>query len=361
MRNWLFMIGLMLWVGCEKDPKPDPGDLSGIPYGPQPLAIVVPSGFPSPEIPVDNPITKEGVELGRRLFYDQRLSIDGSMSCASCHLQDMNFTDQLAVSPGVRGFTGRRSAMALVNVGLYNQGLFWDGRSKTLEEQALLPVEDTLELNHRWSDVIPELRQDEDYPRLFRLAFGIKHKDEIDKELAAKAIAQFERTLVSSGKAKYDRVLRNEDFFTEQELNGYLMYFDLDPLVPDAECAHCHAHPLFTTNEYINNGIEKVSDLTGFPDKGRGEVTTRIFDNGRFRVPTLRNVLFTAPFMHDGRFATIEDVIDHYNSGGHQTANKDALIRPLGLTVSQKADLIAFLKTLSDSTFLTDPAFSSPF
>lgn len=118
------MIGLMLWVGCEKDPKPDPGDLSGIPYGPQPLAIVVPSGFPSPEIPVDNLITKEGVELGRRLFYDQRLSIDGSMSCASCHLQDMNFTDQLAVSPGVRGFTGRRSAMALVNVGLYNQGLF---------------------------------------------------------------------------------------------------------------------------------------------------------------------------------------------------------------------------------------------
>lgn len=351
---------LILLSQCTKD-RPDPGDLSSITYQPHAYQVTAPVTFPQMEIPADNPMTEEGIDLGRRLFFDPILSADSTMACASCHLPQSSFTDNLPVSPGIDGINGRRSAMSLLNVGFYNRGLFWDGRSASLEEQALLPVEDQVELHHSWTRVVEDLKRHPDYPEKFREAFGIKNTSEITKELAAKAIAQFERTLISSGNSKFDRVQRQEAFFTDEELNGYIMFFDRGSGFPDAECAHCHNAPLFTTNEYINNGIEDIQDLTDFPDMGRGAITAKTIDNGRFRVPTLRNLAFTAPYMHDGRFKTLDEVLDHYLSGGHNQLNKDALIYPLKLSEEQKSDLKAFILTLTDPDFLTNPAYQNPF
>ena len=197
--------------------------------------------------------------------------------------------------------------MSLLNVGFYRTGLFWDGRINTLEEQALLPIEDPIELHDDWDGVVEEFRAHELYPELFRKAFGIDDRTEITKELAAKALAQFERIMISSGNSKFDRVLRGEAFFTIDELNGYDMFFDNVATLPDAECGHCHNVPLMTTNEYENNGLIEAATLNDFKDIGHGAVTGDPFDNGTFRVPTLRNISLTAPYMHDGRFATLED------------------------------------------------------
>jgi cytochrome c peroxidase len=251
--------------------------------------------------------------------------------------------------------------MSLLNVAFHYSGLFWDGRSETLEDQALLPVEDPVELHESWPNVEAKFRKHPEYPADFRKAFGIDHKSDITRELAVKAIAQFERTLISSGNSKYDRFIRGEIFLDDNEFNGMEMFFDVNNDLPDAECNHCHAPPLFTINEFRNNGIEDVSSLDAFPDKGRGEVTGDSLDNGKFKIPTLRNIRFTGPFMHDGRFATLDEVLDHYNSGGHRQKNTDPLIRPLGLTAAQKQDLLAFLETLVDTTFLQNPDHSSPF
>lgn len=306
-------------------------------------------------------MTVEGVALGRKLFYDPLLSADSTMSCASCHLQSGSFTDNVAVSTGIDGIAGSRSSMSLMNIGFMYNGLFWDGRSATLEEQALLPVEDPIEMHHTWAEVVDDLREHPEYPADFRRAFGISAKSEISKEYAAFAIAQFERSLISNGNSRWDQWVRGEISFTEAELNGYDLFFDVSPDLPDAECAHCHSAPLFTTNEYFNNGLDDVPDLESFSDLGRGAVTGIRFDNGKFRSPSLRNIEYTAPYMHDGRFQTLEEVIEHYNRGGNRTQNTDPLIRPLGLSARQKRDLLQFLKTFSDSTDLKDEKFSSPF
>jgi cytochrome c peroxidase len=251
--------------------------------------------------------------------------------------------------------------MSLLNVAFHYSGLFWDGRAATLEDQALLPVEDPIELHELWPNVEEKLKRHPGYPSDFRKAFGIQHTSQITRELAVKAIAQFERTLISSGESKYDRFLRGEIFPTDSEYNGYDMFFNIAPGGFDAQCGHCHSAPLLTTNEYRNNGIEPVSGLDQFPDQGRGAITGMPTDNGKFKIPTLRNVEFTAPYMHDGRFATLEEVLEHYNSGGHHQPNTDPLIYPLVLSPTQKADILAFLHTLSDTTFLKNPDFSNPF
>ncbi len=366
--GWLSIVfvGVMLIWGCRKPSGVDPSDecepLTHIDYEPTPKEVVVPPNFPPMPVPPDNPITEEGVALGRYLFYDPILSSDSTMSCASCHMPELSFTDGLAVSEGVTGEQGTRSAMSLLNVGYFLNGLFWDGRSPDLEDQALQPVENPVELHESWPRVEEKLRRHSLYPELFRKAFGIENTCEITKELTAKAIAQFERILVSSGQSKYDRRVNGVPgvFFTESELRGFDMFFDISPELPDAECGHCHNVPFFTTNDYFNNGIEAVSDLNGFPDKGRGDVTGSIFDNGKFRAPTLRNITLTAPYMHDGRFQTLEEVLDHYNSGGHYADNRDPLIRPLSLTEEQKQDIINFLKTLEDIPFTQNPEFQNP-
>src|SRR5687768_13385131 len=340
----------------------DPNDrnLTHIAYQPVPYAPVIPTGFPALEQPSDNLMTVDGIRLGRKLFYDPLLSIDSTISCSSCHLQAGSFTDQVALSQGVAGTTSR-SSMSLINIGFHYNGLFWDGRSATLEEQALVPVQDPLEMGESWDNVVNKLKTHPDYPAEFRKAFGIEGSGEISKELAAKAIAQFERSLISGSNTRYDKFARGEIFLNENEYNGYLMFFDFDPEIPDAECAHCHNAPLFATSDYFNNGLQESPDFEGFPDKGLGIFTGKASDNGKFKAPTLRNLAFTAPYMHDGRFQTLEEVIAHYNSGGKSSPNKNALLYPLKLTETQKSDLIAFILTLTDSTILTNQSFQNPF
>ncbi|MEM6726411.1 MAG: cytochrome c peroxidase [Bacteroidota bacterium] len=379
IKKWLFLIlGLSLWAACSKEtPEPpvveppvviNPGceipdkSLLNIAYEPQNYNLRQPPGFPQMEIPADNPITLAGVELGRRLFYDPILSADSTQSCSSCHFQNLSFTDARNVSTGIDGIAGTRSAMALVNLGYNFNGLFWDGSTSTLESQALLPIEDPIELHFNWPDLICKLSNHPDYPAYFREAFGINNTNQITKELAAKAMAQFERTMISD-ESKFDRVIyRQEEFFSDDELNGYEMFFDLaSGILPDAECGHCHNAPLFTVNNYRNNGLDEALDLNDFDDIGFGAVTGNVFDNGKFRIPTLRNIALTAPYMHDGRFETLEEVIDHYDSGGHYADNLDPLIFPIGLTDEQKDQILAFLHTLTDTTSLMREEFSNPF
>lgn len=358
------LLVLIAAVACDKDPAPEPDvveeDLTAIPYEPTPYSLSVALNYPKMNIPASNPMTREGIELGRKLFYDPIMSRDSTISCGSCHFQSESFKDPRGISIGVDGRTGRRTSMNLINVGYNTKNLFWDGRSTSLEDQVIHPVEDPNELDHDWAVLEKQIRRHDDYPAAFRRAFGITSKDQIDQELISKAIAQFERTLISSGTTRYDQALRGEIVLTEDELDGYLMFVDAVPDLPDAECGHCHAEPLFTTFEFKNNGLENIDNLEDFPDKGRGEVTGALWDNGKFKIPTLFNAAVSPPYMHDGRFETLEEVMDHYNSGGHRQANTDPLIVPLGLTEKQKQQVIAFVKTLTDTAFLNQPEFADP-
>jgi cytochrome c peroxidase len=359
----LGILSILLIMGCQDtmtDPVDPDNDLTHIPY--QPLLYVpnLPAGFPVMEQPSDNPMTNDGILLGRKLFFDPILSIDSTISCSSCHLPELSFSDGLAFSPGVNGTTAR-GAMSIINVGFHKKGFFWDGRATTLEEQAHLPVEDPIEMGELWEHVEQKLKSHPDYPAEFRKAFGIENKSMINRDLATKAIAQFERSIISGGDTRYDRFVRGEIFLEDDEYNGYLMFFDFDPTIPDAECGHCHNAPLFGAEDFFNNGIQPSPDLLSFADRGLGKITGNISDNGKFKAPTLRNIEFTAPYMHGGQFQTLEEVIAHYNSGGVNSPNKSPLIRPLNLTESQKSDLLAFLKTLTDSTTLKNPAYQNPF
>mgnify|MGYP000320573801 CR=1 FL=1 len=307
-----------------------------------------------------NPLTAEGVALGRRLFYDPLLSRDSTISCASCHLPERAFTDGKAIATGVGGEAGFRNAPSLANLAWINEGLFWDGRSPTLEHQALEPVENPHEMDSDWPTVLQRLRAQTAYVEAFRAAFGIRKASEINKQLAARALAQFQRTLVSAD-SKYDRVVRGEAAFTALEQRGRDIFFDASAELPDGECGHCHTPPLFTDQTYINNGSQPSADLMAMKDRGRGGVTGVKYENGRFRVPSLRNVALSAPYMHNGSMATLEEVIEHYNRGGHPGTNVDPKIRPLGLSETDKTALIAFLHTLTDTTFTQNPAHRSPF
>jgi cytochrome c peroxidase len=339
---------------------PKDQDLTHIPFQPVLYMAAVPEGFPALEQPGDNLMTIDGIQLGRKLFFDPILSIDSTISCATCHDPSLSFTDGLARSQGVAGITPRGS-ISLINVGFHYHGLFWDGRAPTLEAQALLPVEDPIEMGESWEHVEDKLRDHATYPAEFRKAFGIESKAMIERHLVAKAIAQFERTLISGQNSKYDRFARGELFLEENEFNGYLMFLNIDPSLPDAQCGHCHNTPLLATNDYFNNGIQESPDLLSFPDPGLGKITGITSDNGKFKSPTLRNLVFTAPYMHDGRFQTLEEVMDHYTSGGKSSPNKSAFMFDLSLTPSQKEDIIAFLLTLTDSSTLTNPAYQNPF
>lgn len=365
MRKWLIWVWpvVLLAVACEPDePSPDSGrDLSGIPYEPRAFEPDIPESFPRIVADPDNPLTEAGVSLGHHLFFDPILSLDSSMSCSTCHLPSKGFADGLAVSVGVDGIAGTRSAMSIFNVGFAKRGLFWDGRAASLEAQALEPVENPIEMHEQWPNVEKKLKRHESYPEMFRKAFGIRHTDEISSELAARAMAQYMKTLVVGGQSKYHRALRGETFFDEEQQNGFDMWFDVSPFYPDAECGHCHNGPLLTVDDYFNNGIENVSSLDDFPDKGRGEVTGVKYDNGKFRAPNLINIALTAPYMHDGRFETLEEVVEHYNSGGHYAVNIDANLRPLQLTEQQKQEIIAFMHTFTDTSFRSNPLFQSPF
>jgi cytochrome c peroxidase len=357
-----YVLGLSLVLvveSCKHEPE-DNGDLSAYPYNPTPYTITQPAHFPPMLIPSDNPMTEQGISLGQHLFYDPILSADSTQACASCHLPQFGFTDGKAFSKGIDGIEGTRSSMSLINIGYVKSGLFWDGRSKTLEEQALLPVEDPIEMHNTWPKAMDDLRKHKDYPRMFREAFGISNKSEMSKEMAAKAIAQFER-IITSTNAKYDQVQAGLAKFTDLELYGQGLYFDDDPDLPDSECWHCHNLPLGSSDDFFNNGLTLTDELSNFPDPGRGKVTSSIADNGKFRAPSLRNIKDSAPYMHDGRLSTLDDVFAHYISGGKSSPNADPLIHKLPFGPNEIKALKAFINTLQDDTVYDNPRLKNPF
>lgn len=381
-KYWLLLLLIpILWTACQNDDGNQPPidgpdeDLLAIAFNPTPKTLELHDSLPQMNIPADNPLTEEGVELGRHLFFDPILSLDSTLSCNSCHLLDGGLTDNLPVSPGVNGAIGQRSSMTLFNIGFANNGLFWDGRVMTLEEQALIPIEDIHEFAENWDNVEEKLRRSTFYPQMFREAFGIESRSEITRDLAAKAIASYERTLILFGGSVFDRFkYLNEPGLDLPDLavDGFNMFRDnvFDDL-PDVECEHCHTRPLFTSDNYRNNGLDETNDLNDFADLGRGGFTMNPIDNGKFRAPTLRNIALTAPYMHDGRFETLREVVEHYNSGGHPSLNKNTLIVPLGMEDPEVSSavvggdaidaVVAFLHTLTDTTYLTNPAFQNPF
>lgn len=310
-------------------------------------------------------MTEEGVSLGRFLFFDPILSLDSTVSCASCHQPALAFADEGPLSQGVNGLLGKRNAPSLTNVAFVEKGLFWDGRAKSLEEQSLHPIQDPLEMNADLETVLERLRQHPDYPRWFREAFGINDRTELEPTHLALALAQFERTLLSF-ESKYDYANWDRGpetrFFSASELRGKNLFNiePIDPSVPHPGCGHCHNGPLVTTDEFLNNGLDPADEWTDFPDPGLGAITLKASDYGKFRTPTLRNLAFTGPYMHDGRFQTLEEVLDHYSSGGHYADNLDANILPFPLSTQDKADLIAFLLSMTDSSFVLNPAFQNP-
>lgn len=363
------LLSFALFAACEDDDgsnQPADGiDLTHIPYGPTAYTLDIPPGFPPMIIPADNPMTEEGILLGRMLFYDPILSVDSTISCSSCHAIKGAFSDDLALSVGVNGLTGTRSSMPLINIGFVEAGLFWDGRSATLEDQALHPVENPVEMAEIWDNVEEKLQRHPDYQQRFRKAFGISKNTEITKDLAAKAIAQFERTLISAN-SRFDKKQYQGDtnpfLWDDNESDGFLLFFDSNNGNIGGHCEHCHNGPLLSAEKYENNGIEQVQTLDDFPDKGRGIVTGNQADNGKFRTVTLRNIALTAPYMHDGRFQTLRQVVEHYNSGGHYAPNVNlGSISPRNLSEEQIDDIVAFMQTFTDTTFYNNPAFQNPF
>jgi len=317
----------------------------------------IPESFPPMLVPADNPTTNAGIALGRMLFYDPILSADSTVSCSSCHKQQYAFADAARFSAGIDGQLGVRNAPSLANVGFYRKGLFWDGRAAGLEEQSLHPISSAGEMGSDWPSVISRLNQNSQYQKAFRRAFGDKP---ITPQRIARALAQFERQLVSY-RSRYDQFVAGKVAFNEQELRGLSIFFDASPTLPNGECSHCHADPLFTNHAYHNGGVEAVTDLEDLKDPGRAAFTGKYYDRGRFRVPSLRNLGFTSPYMHNGQFADLFEVLQHYNNGGNPQVNVSPNIRSLHLSQRDKEDLLAFLKTLDDESLITEPKLSNPF
>lgn len=320
-------------------------------------------GLPTPVIPDDNPLTKNGVALGRKLFYETRLSSDGSISCSSCHLQENAFSDTNRFSSGVNGLNGTRQSMAIFNMAWNNNEFFWDGRAHLLRDQTLMPIEDPLEMAETLANVIKKLKKDPDYVQEFEVVFGSSGINAFNISLA---LEQFLHSIVSNN-SRYDQYLRNEISLSPSELAGRELFFRSynpdSPSTPFANCSQCHSGPNFENDSYMNNGLDFEMDIT---DLGRAKVTNSIYDIGKFKVPTLRNIALTPPYMHDGRFSTLEETINHYSEGikASPTASPTLLsVAQLGplLNEQQKVDLIAFLHTLTDNKLITDPKYSDPF
>lgn len=329
----------------------------------EPYVLQYPYNFGSRfVIPDDNPITKEGVYLGRLLFYEKALSANNNISCESCHQQKLAFTDGRAFSIGTDGSLTARNSMSLANL-LWVRNLFWDGRSPGLEDQAKFPLTDTHEMGQPLSESARKLNNTELYPPLFAKAFG---SSVITENQIPKALSQFERTLISAG-SEYDQYLAGNYQPTAQQLRG-LQLFESGPDpkrgIRGANCTHCHGGVKTFKELFHNNGLDSIAT-----DLGREKITGQSADRARFRVSTLRNIMLTAPYMHDGRFTTIGQVLDHYSEHIQQSPTLSAFLqdisnetggKSLALTKEEKADLTAFLGMLTDSSFITNTAFSNP-
>lgn len=337
MQLFLICTIAVLVAGCSEQTGPEVGViLSDYP---------VPEGLPPIPVPPDNPITSEKIALGRMLFYDPALSRDGTLSCASCHRQSHAFSDSLPVSHGTNNQVGLRNAPPLINIA-YAQAWFWDGRARSLEEQIMAALTSPIEMGSDTALISARIMAQERYHQAFRQAFG-RLPSARD---AIRALATFCRVLVS-GNSRYDRYRRGDSTaLTAAERRGMQLFFS-----QRTGCATCHSGIHFTDFDFHSIGIH-----SHYYDRGRYYVTGDERDIGKFKTPTLRNVALTAPYMNDGIFPTLDDVLEHYNIGGKLFKNKDSRIRPLGLTSAELADLRAFLEALTDSTFITDPRFAKP-
>jgi len=321
----------MSMIACGDDNVDDPRFDDAV-YDPTPYDLVIPEGFPLLDIPDDNMLTEEGVELGRNLYYDPILHKEGDRSCSTCHIQDVSFTSEGPVLPHL-------------NLG-WNTAFLWNGKIQgSLEDIMLFEVRDFFEAD------MERMNAHETYPVLFYEAFGEKV---VTDELAAKALAQFQRTMIS-GNSVYDKVQRGELFFTDAQYDGFEIFF-----TERGDCFHCHGGVLFTDNDFHNNALD--SD----PLPGLGGVTGIAEDMGKFKSPTLRNIELTGPYMHDGRYETLEEVLDFYSSGLKDSETVDPLMKQIHnggvqLTAREKSDLIEFLKSLTDIDYTTNPALSNPF
>ncbi len=309
--------------------------------------FVIPSKWPRPAYDFSkNPLTAERINLGRALFYDPLLSKDLTISCAHCHSQYTAFAHvDHALSHGIKNQIGHRNAPSLMNLA-WQTSFMWDGSIPHLDRQSLSPLTNPIEMNEHMEDVNAKLRLSPVYPTLFYKAYG---DSTITEDHTLKAIAQFMLSLVSAD-AKYDSVMRKESFFTAQEKNGYALF--------KLHCSSCHTEPLFTNQQFENNGLPVDSVLNDF---GRMNITKRIDDSLKFKVPTLRNIEFSYPYMHDGRFKRLSEVLKHYTKGIQQGKTlAKPLQKPIVLSSDEQVDLTAFLLTLTDTHFLFNKDYSYP-
>ena len=320
-----------------------------LPPGTKAFPLEISGSFPKVTLPADNPLTEEGVALGDRLFRETRFSINNSQSCSSCHQQETGFSDARRFSIGAEGHEGKRRSMPLVNLA-WRKNFFWDGRAPTLREQVLMPVIDPHEMNEKPEQVIAKLATDPLYQSDFQAAFG---SPGITVERLSLALEQFLLTKISQ-ESRFDQALRKTGELTETEKRGLQLF--VTEHAPErglrgADCFHCHGGMLFSDEEFHDNGLTLTDD-----DPGRAVVTGNPADRGKFKTPGLRNVALRAPYMHDGRFATLEEVVEHYNSGVQRRPNLDPNLAKhpasgLGLTDQEKHELVAFLRTLTDEKF----------
>jgi cytochrome c peroxidase len=351
----LFILSLMTIEACKKD------TINALDQAPPTTPYTPPSIRFFRAMPQDpaNPMTLEGIALGKKLFFDPILSRDSTLSCAGCHKQANAFSDSRALSVGIDSIPGTRNAMALVNLAWYQNKFFWDGRVNTLRAQASLPIEAADEMHLPLVQAEQRLQRHPVYKDLFWKAFGAKT---ITVDLITKAIEQYEQTLISYN-APYDKYTRDEAILSASELRG-LVIFNTER----GDCFHCHTTPeLFVhpTKIFSNNGMDAAATVYDFVDPGAGRVTGDTADYGKFKIPTLRNLAFTAPYMHDGRFATLDEVIESYNQGPKlsptvdpiliekaQTRLRNTGVWGLQLSAQDKADLKAFLLTFTDSSYV---------
>lgn len=308
-----------------------------------PLVLKYPSWFENPRITEGNEPTKLRVELGRRLFYDTRLSADRSTSCATCHVQSSAFTDGKALSTNAHGNTGKRNAPSLQNLA-WSPYFMMEGGVPTLEMQVLAPVQDPLEMHGNFASILQELALDETIAQLSKRAYN----RELDVYVITRALANFERTFISAD-SRFDRYFyqKRNDQLSEEEVKGMALFFS-----EKTQCSSCHRPPFFTDYQFYDVGLYAQPT-----DTGKERDTFDPKDRGKFKTPSLRNIELTAPYMHDGSLNTLEDVIEHFDKGGQGSPNKDPRLQPLHLTEQEKKEILAFLRTLTDWTFVQNPNF----
>jgi len=298
-------------------------------------------------LPRADDFTREKVELGKRLFFDPILSLHRDISCASCHQPELAFSDGLRQAKGLGQLD--RNTPSLINVGFLHKGILWDGSIPDLESQVLHSVRNPLEMGLSWPAACHRITGKKDYKKSFRKIYG---DESLDSVMVASVLAHFQRTLIGN-RSRYDQVMAGKGSFTPAEKRGWTIFFDADPKLPSGECAHCHTDPLFTDGSFQNNGLVSSRDMKDVRvDPGRSQYTGNLNDRFLFKVPSLRNVAITAPYMHDGRMKTLREVLLHYNMGGNPGYNVSPNVRPLKFSDADMDDLTAFLHTLTDAEYL---------